>query len=94
MSWRIEHQPRLDADRIEAHWSSYSEIYDVSVRSGDGVTRTSFGGSTRAELGAASKPIVGIFRWDPQEVSSPQAILRWRDEPDGDVREQVVHLGR
>lgn len=92
MSWEIESEPREGADRISAFWTGMYPVYDVSLSSGDDVARTSMGGSTRAELGRLDKPVVGIFRWKP-ENSRPVAILRWRTEPDGEMNADEVLLG-
>jgi len=93
MTWRIEHLPGAGADRIQAHWNDNSYAYDAGLRSGPGVTRTSFGGSSRAQINAWSKPLEGIYRWD-DEVSEPTVTLAWRTEPGGPVQTLVIALHR
>lgn len=92
MSWEISQRRRPNASDVTAEWTSYSTAYDVALVCGPGVARTSFGGSSRAELGPMSKPVRGIFRWEAG-TEDPHVVLRWRDEPGGEVRERKVGLG-
>jgi hypothetical protein len=92
MSWNIDSEPREGADRIHAHWTGVRPAYEASIESGDQVQRTSMGGSTHAELTRFDKPLMGIFRWEAN-IKNPVAVLRWKNDPDGDVQVEEVPLG-
>jgi len=92
MAWTIDSEPRPGADRIHAHWTGNRSIYDAALLCGDGVDRTSVGGSARAELARGDKPLVGVFRWE-ENVERPVAVLSWRSELDGPERTEEIELG-
>lgn len=93
MTWTIEQRRRTDSAHVKAGWDEYTTIYAVTLGPGEGVTKTSFGGASRSEMNAATKPVEGIFRWT-EEVTDPVAVLRWREQPDGPVLERAVPLGK
>jgi hypothetical protein len=93
MTWIIRQGRKSDSARVTAEWDEHTTIYDVTLGPGERVAKTSFGGASRSEMTAATKPVEGIFRW-AEGTPDPAAVLRWREHPDGPVLEQAVPLGK
>lgn len=88
----MTHRPSSGVDHIDVHWTGAGRVYDAALVPSAGVVKTSFGGSTRTELDAWSKPLVGVFRWT-ETTKDPHVLVQWAGEPGGETRTARIPLG-
>lgn len=93
MQWTVEFAGRQSNSAWIKVNPSDGVTYDAVLTCGPGVSRTSFGNSSREELRPFDKPIEGIFRWDPSVTASPYAAITWRNDEGSDTESRTVLLG-